>query len=178
MQGFPIHSSEDATPRFDCWWAPSASYAASVEIRDTMQRLQACSDGRNCGKERRAGLYRRKGYSSPPSCAYREQMTIDTNVIYHVAFVSKYQEFASYLHGFRAYGCYILRSFSRQKRYIIEVFSLQKDGSASHTASAEDGKRWRWLLWIFRKMEKGEDGISGSTPKVSSKISFLFSFPG
>ena len=42
---------------------------------------------------------------------------------------------------------------------------------------SEDGKRWRWLHWIFQKMEKGEDGISGPTPKVSSKIYFLFSFP-
>jgi len=32
---------------------------------------------------------------------------------------------------------------------------------APHTACAEDGKRWRWLYGIFRKMGKDGDGSIG-----------------
>ena len=89
------------------------------------------------------------------------------------------------------YGCYILRKIFLPPKDTSLSYSPAKKMEAPHTAGAEDGKRWRWLyiwdileegkrwrwLWIFWKMEKGEDGISGPTPKVSSKISFLFSFP-
>ena len=40
-------------------------------------------------------------------------------------------------------------------------YSPVKKMEAPHTAGAEDGKRWRWLYGIFRKMGKDGDGSIG-----------------